>query len=35
MEFKISDLLDDLREVDVDIQPHTQASEKRIRELTS
>lgn len=34
MEFKISDLLDDLREVDVDIQPHTQASEKRIWELT-
>lgn len=34
MEFNISDLLDDLREVDVDIQPNTRASAKRIKELT-
>lgn len=34
MEFNISDLLDDLREVDIDIQPNTRASEKRIKELT-
>lgn len=34
MEWSISDLLDDLREVDIDIQPDTRASEKRIKELT-
>lgn len=33
MELNISDLLDDLREVDIDIQPDTRASEKRIKEL--
>lgn len=34
MEFNISDLLDGLREVDVDIQPNTRASANRIKELT-
>ena len=34
MELHISDLLDDLKEVNVDIQPHTTASESRIKELT-
>lgn len=34
MEFKISDLLDDLQEVNVDILPYTSASEDRIKELT-
>ena len=34
MELNISDLLDDLREVNVDIQPHTTASESRIKEMT-
>lgn len=34
MEWSISDLLDDLREVDIDIQPDTRASEQRIKELT-
>lgn len=34
MELNISDLLDDLAEVNVDIQPHTTASESRIKELT-
>lgn len=34
MEFNISDLLDDLGEMDVDIRPNTRASEKRIKELT-
>ena len=34
MEFNISDLLDNLREVSVDIRPHTTASESRIKELT-
>lgn len=34
MELNISDLLDDLREVNVDIRPHTAASESRIKELT-
>lgn len=34
MELKISDLLDNLREVNVEIQPHTTASESRIKELT-
>lgn len=34
MEFNISDLLDGLGEVNVDIQPNTRASEKRIKELT-
>lgn len=34
MEFIISDLLDDLQEVNVDILPYTSASERRIKELT-
>lgn len=34
MEFNISALLDNLHEVDVDILPHTTASESRIKELT-
>ena len=34
MELNISDLLDSLAEVNVDIQPHTAASESRIKELT-
>lgn len=34
MEFLISDLLDDLQEVDVDILPYAKASENRIKELT-
>ena len=34
MELNISDLLDDLKEVNVDIRPHTTASESRIKELT-
>lgn len=34
MELNISDLLDSLPEVDVDIRPHTAASERRIKELT-
>lgn len=34
MEFNISDLLDDLDEVSLDIQPNTRASAKRIKELT-
>lgn len=34
MEFNISDLLDDLKEVNVDIHPKTGASAKRIKELT-
>ena len=34
MEFNISDLLDDLREVNIDIRPHTAAPESRIKELT-
>ena len=34
MELNISDLLDSLREVNVDIRPHTTASESRIKELT-
>lgn len=34
MEFNISDLLDGLQEVELDIQPHTTASEGRIKELT-
>lgn len=34
MEFNISDLLDDLREVPVDIHPQTGASATRIKELT-
>lgn len=34
MEFNISDLLDDLGEVDIDIQPNTRASAERIKELT-
>ena len=34
MELNISDLLDELPEVHVDIRPHTTASESRIKELT-
>ncbi len=34
MEFVISDLLDELQEVDVDILPYVSASENRIKELT-
>lgn len=34
MELRISDLLDDLQEVPIDILPYTAASEKRIKELT-
>lgn len=34
MEFNISNLLDDLDEVNLDIQPNTRASAKRIKELT-
>ncbi len=34
MEFNISDLLDGLEEVELDIQPDTRASAKRIKELT-
>lgn len=34
MEFKITDLLDELQEVPVDILPYTAASENRIKELT-
>lgn len=34
MELNISDLLDDLQEVDIDILPYTKASENRIKELT-
>lgn len=34
MEFNISDLLDDLHEVNVDIHPNSGASAKRIKELT-
>lgn len=34
MEFNISDLLDDLSEVNVDIQPNTRASAERIKGLT-
>lgn len=34
MEFNISDLLDSLQEVDLDIQSHATASESRIKELT-
>ena len=34
MEFNISDLLDDLQEVPVDIQPKPGASARRIKELT-
>lgn len=34
MEFNISDLLDDLQEVSVDIRPHTAVSANRIKELT-
>lgn len=34
MQYHISELLDGLREVDIDIQPDTNASSKRIKELT-
>lgn len=34
MEYRISELLDDMREVDIDIQPNTLASASRIKELT-
>lgn len=34
MELNISDLLDDLGEVNIDIRPHTTTSESRIKELT-
>lgn len=34
MEFNISDLLDDLKDVEIDIQPDTRASARRIKELT-
>ena len=34
MEYQITDLLDELQEVPVDILPYTAASERRIKELT-
>ena len=34
MELRISDLLDELQEVPIDILPYTAASEKRVKELT-